>query len=140
MNFVADCSMTIAWLLKDEVTSATDKVLDLLGRGASAFVPALWRWEVSNVLLGAERKKRITKGQVNSHLSLLISLPIEQDEISFNQAWSATHQLAQKHKLTSYDAAYLELALRRGLPLASLDSDLRAAAKTEKLEILPEKI
>lgn len=140
MNFVADCSMTMAWLLKDEAALSTDLVLDLLGQGAIAFVPALWRWEVSNVLLLAERKKRITKGEVNSHFSLLSSLPIEYDEVAISQAWNATHILAQEHKLTSYDAAYLELALRRELPLASLDAELRAASKAEKVEVLPARI
>lgn len=139
MNFVADCSITMAWILRDEATPATDQVLDLLGRGASASVPALWRWEVSNVLLLAERRKRVTKGEANAHLSRLGALPIEHDEIAVNQAWNVTHLLAQKHKLTSYDAAYLELALRRNLPLASLDAALRAAAKAEKVELLPEK-
>lgn len=138
MNFVADCSIAMAWLLKDEATEETDEVLDLLGRGASAVVPALWRWEVSNVLLMAERRRRITKGEVNSHLSLLGSLPIVPDEMATNQAWNSTYLLAQKHGLTSYDAAYLEVALRRGLPLASLDSQLRQAAKAEKLDVLPE--
>jgi predicted nucleic acid-binding protein len=140
MSFVADCSMAMAWILKDETTPATDKVLDLLGHGDSAWVPALWRWEVSNVLLLAERRKRVTKAEVNSHLSLLGALPIEHDEVAVSQAWNATHALAQKHKLTSYDAAYLELAVRRGLPLASLDTELRAAAKAEKVELLPERV
>ncbi len=140
MNFVADCSMAMAWLLKDEATTATDEVLDSLGHGAKAIVPALWRWEVSNVLLMAERRKRATKSEVNSHLSLLGSLPIEHDEVATGRAWRETHALAQKHKLTSYDAAYLELAVRRGLPLASLDTALRDAARAEKVELLPEKL
>lgn len=139
MNFVADCSVTMAWLFKDEAGPATDKLLDSLGSGASAFVPALWRWEVSNVLLLAERKKRLDKSDAASHLSHLSALPIEVDEGAAAQAWSATYLLAQKHRLTSYDAAYLELAIRRGLPVASLDAALRAAAKVEKVAVLPDR-
>lgn len=140
MNFIADCSITMSWLLRDEATPATDKVLDSLGSGSTALVPALWRWEVSNVLLIAERKKRITRSEAASHLSLLSTLPIEIDESSSAQAWRGTHLLAQKHKLTSYDAAYLELAVRKGFALASLDEALRIAAKAEKIDLIPERI
>ena len=139
MNFVVDSSFALAWVLKDETTPETDKALDSLGQGAKAFVPALWRWEMANALLTVEKRKRATMTDINSHLSLLRSLPIEIDEAAPDQAWSITHSLAQKHKLTSYDAAYLELAIRRGLPLATLDSDLAAAAKAEKVELLPAK-
>ncbi|MGA2173668.1 MAG: type II toxin-antitoxin system VapC family toxin [Verrucomicrobiota bacterium] len=139
MNFVVDSSFALAWVLKDETTPETDKALDSLGQGAKAFVPALWRWEMANALLTVEKRKRATMTEVNGHLSLLRSLPIEMDETAPDQAWSITHSLAQKHKLTSYDAAYLELAIRRGLPLATLDSDLAAAAKAEKVELLPAK-
>jgi predicted nucleic acid-binding protein len=139
MNFVVDSSFALAWVLKDETTPETDKALDSLGQGAKAFVSALWRWEMANALLTVEKRKRATMTEVNGHLSLLRSLPIEMDETAPDQAWSITHSLAQKHKLTSYDAAYLELAIRRGLPLATLDSDLAAAAKAEKVELLPAK-
>lgn len=138
MSFVADCSVAMAWVLKDEATPATDQILDLLGIGATAYVPSLWRWEISNVLLCAERRKRVTKAEAHAHLAHLNALPIEFDETCQTQAWNTTHTLAQRHKLTSYDAAYLELAVRRGLPLASLDTALRAAAKSEKVAVLPE--
>ncbi len=137
MNFILDSSFALAWVLKDEATPATDRVLDSLGQGARAFVPALWRWEMGNALLNVERQKRATKAEVSRHLSLFEALPIEVDETALNQAWSATYLLAQKHRLTSYDAAYLELAMRRGLPLASLDGHLQTAAGLEKVELLP---
>ena len=135
MNFVVDASFALAWVLNDEATTETDKVLDSLGRGSKAFVPALWRWEIANALLSIERQKRAAKADVARHMMLLQSYPIEIDEAAANQAWSATHLLAQRHRLTSYDAAYLELALRLGLPLASLGTELQAAAKTEKVEV-----
>jgi predicted nucleic acid-binding protein len=139
MNFAVDSSFALAWVFKDETTPETDKVLDSLGQGAKALVPALWRWEIANALLTAEKRKRATMAELNGHLLLLRSLPIEVDETAHDQAWNVTHSLAQKHKLTSYDAAYLELAIRRGLPLATLDSDLVAAAKVENVHLLPAK-
>jgi predicted nucleic acid-binding protein len=135
MNFVVDASFALPWALRDEATAATDKFLDSLGRGAKAFAPALWRWEIANALLSIERQKRASLLEVSGHLSLLQSLPVEIDESAASHAWSGTHSLARKHRLTSYDAAYLELALRRGLPLASLDRDLIAAAKAEGVEV-----
>src|SRR5580658_6562197 len=110
MNFVVDASFAMAWVLKDEATVETDKILDSLGQGSKAFVPALWRWEIANALLNVERRKRATKAEVARHLTLLQSFPIEIDEAAVSAAWSATHLLAQQYGLTSYDAAYLELA------------------------------
>jgi predicted nucleic acid-binding protein len=133
MNFVLDSSFTLAWVLKDEATPETDRVLDSLGHGTKAFVPPLWRWEVGNALLNVERQKRATSAETSGHLLLLESLPVEVDEAALGQAWTATHLLARKHNLTSYDAAYLELALRRGLPLASFDKELLMAAKMERV-------
>jgi predicted nucleic acid-binding protein len=135
MNFVMDASLAMAWVMKDEATVETDRILDSLGRGAKALVPALWRWEIANGLLNVERRKRATRVEVGRHLRLLKSLPIEIDEAAVHEALAGTHVLAQKHKLTSYDASYLELARRRGLPLASLDNELQAAAKVEKVEV-----
>jgi predicted nucleic acid-binding protein len=86
-----------------------------------------------------EKRKRATITEINGHLLLLRSLPIELDETAHDQAWTVAYSLAQKHKLTSYDAAYLEMAIRRGLPLATLDSELKAAAKSENVILLPAK-
>ena len=139
MNFIVDSSFALAWVMKDEAGPETDQVLDSLGQGAKAFVPALWHWEIANGLLKVERQKRATRPEIRGHMLLLQSLPIGVDEAALNQAWGATHLLAQKHRLTSYDAAYLELAIRRGLPLATLDKELAAAARIEKVPLLPEK-
>jgi len=135
MNFVVDASFAMAWVLKDEATLETDRILNSLGQGAKAFVPVLWRWEVANALLNVERRKRATQVELGKHLTLLKSLPIEIDEAAVHEAWGATHSLAQQYKITSYDASYLELSIRRGLPLASLDVELQAAAKAEKVEV-----
>ncbi|MHC1764733.1 MAG: type II toxin-antitoxin system VapC family toxin [Verrucomicrobiia bacterium] len=137
MNFVLDSSLTAAFLLEDEATTETDEILDSFGRGAIAFVPALWGWEVANLLLMAERRKRIRSADVLRHLARLKMMPIEVDDEALDQTWSSTSLLARKHQLTAYDAAYLEVAIRRTLGLGSLDTDLRKAAKTEKVPLLP---
>ena len=136
MNVVVDSSFALAWVLEDEVTPQTDEVLDTLGQGTRAIVPALWYWEIANVLLGIERRKRASKAEISRHIRFLQKLCIDVDETALNQAWSATHLLAEKHRLTSYDATYLEIAIRRGLPLATLDRELQTAAKAEKVELL----
>src|SRR5262245_41540024 len=128
-KFVLDASLALSFVLKDESTPATDAILDGFGEGAVAYVPALWRWEVGNALLMAQGRKRITAADANRHLAHLRNLPIELDDGASEEAWSATLLLAQKHDLTLYDAAYLEAAIRNGVALASLDTELRAAAK-----------
>jgi predicted nucleic acid-binding protein len=139
LNFVLDSSLAMAFVLADEATAETDKILDTLGQGAKAFTPALWRWEVGNVLLMAERRKRITAAQSSRHLAALQALPVETDEDASREAWNAGLLLARKHHLSLYDASYLELAIRRGVPLGSLDAELRKAAKAEGVKLLPEK-
>jgi predicted nucleic acid-binding protein len=139
-SFVLDSSLALAFVLKDEATPESDKILDGLGQGAVARVPALWRWEVANALLMAERRNRITSAENHRHLAHFRALPIEVDAPAFEEAWSGTHVLARKHRLTVYDAAYLETAIRLGVALGSLDAGLRAAAKAEKVPLLPEKL
>lgn len=140
MNFVLDASLTLAFVLQDEATTETDKILDSLGQGAKALTPALWRWEVGNAFLMAERKKRITPAESHRHLTSLGLLPVELDDNAWGESWNQTPVLARRHGLSLYDAAYLELALRRGLALGSLDHQLRTAARAEGVKILPEKI
>lgn len=136
--FVLDSSLTLAFVLNDEATPQTDQILDTFTQGARAIVPALWRWEIGNALLMAERRQRITKVEARRHLALLQRLPVEIDEAAPEEAWNTTLYLAEKHQLTCYDAAYLNIALRRGAALATLDRPLRAAAIAEGVAILPE--
>ena len=102
-----------------------------------AHVPALWLWETANVLVQAERRGRISPAAIRTYLGLLEGLPISLDQPSTASAWHDTLALARSHRLTSYDAAYLELALRRGLPLATRDKALQAAARLEGVALLP---
>jgi predicted nucleic acid-binding protein len=125
--FVLDGSVTMAWFFKDETDAYAEAVEDALVR-AEAIVPALWPLEIVNTLVVGERRKRSTEAQAATWLSYLRALPIVVDDETAVQAWGDTLNLARAHQLSAYDAAYLELAIRRGLPLATLDENLGAAA------------
>jgi predicted nucleic acid-binding protein len=126
-EFVLDCSATVPWAFASEATPATDRLLDALAKGAKAWVPALWHLELGNVLLGAKRKGRIDQAGIEQFLAALNVYDIEVDDQTMTIAWAKTLSLAEAYELTVYDGAYLELALRKGLPLASLDRSLRKA-------------
>ena len=136
-EFVLDCSATIPWVSASEATPGTDALLDVLAAGGKAWVPALWHLELGNVLLHAQRKRRIDKAGIEKFLSALNVYDIEVDPETMTVAWSKTLGLADSFALSVYDAAYLELALRRGLPLASLDDSLRRAVQKAGGQRLP---
>jgi predicted nucleic acid-binding protein len=127
MPVVIDASVAIAWSLEDEGGEHADRVAALVEE-SGAVVPQLWGLEVANVLLMAERRNRITKAFVQAVLADLRDLPIDVDPETFGRAGSEILELARVHSLSVYDAAYLELALRRGLPLATQDKSLLMAA------------
>ena len=133
MSFVLDSSVALSWLLPDEAADRTDALADRLEH-ESAHVPSIWPLEVSNALLTAWRRKRLTDADLELCLSALSGLPIETDA---NAALDQILAIARKFGLTSYDAAYLERAHRRSLPLATLDEQLRKACKGMKLPVLP---
>jgi predicted nucleic acid-binding protein len=137
MSMVLDTSATLAWVYADETSSPILQVFERVLE-SGAWVPGLWRLEIANVLEIGVRRKRHNAGFKDATLSDLSLLPISLDPHTNDHAWGATVQLAARHGLTVYDAAYLELALRRDLPLASLDRELRAAAKVEKVVLLGE--
>ncbi|MHB8255383.1 MAG: type II toxin-antitoxin system VapC family toxin [Acidiferrobacter sp.] len=137
MAFVADASMTLAWYLRDEDAESANRVRErLLGEGIC--VPAHWVLEVCNALLVATRRGRITIQEMSELLPDLRLLPETVDHQTDAAAWSTTLDLAKAHGLTLYDAAYLELALRRELPLATLDKRLHGAAIAAGVAIVPE--
>jgi predicted nucleic acid-binding protein len=135
VSLVLDSSATLAWVYSEETTDAISDVLArLTDRGA--WVPAVWRLEVANVLEMNVRRGRHDAAFRDAALADLAVLPISIDPETDRQAWGATVRLAARHKLTTYDAAYLELAQRRGLPLATLDKELRNAATAEGVILL----
>ena len=139
-RFVLDCSVTMAWFFEDEATPAIDALLDQLNQGGQAVVAQHWLLEVGNTLLMSERRKRSTLADSVHFLSILGALAVDTDKETGANATSATLALARSHGLTLYDGAYLELAIRRKLPLATLDKELRAAAKEVGVKCLPEKL
>lgn len=120
--------MTMAWFLEDEATPFTDSVQESLAVDSEALVPSIWPLEVANVFLIAERRSRITKTKTARFIAILKSLPIEIDNEAPERALSDVLALAREQRLSSYDAAYLELAMREGIALATLDNDLKKAA------------
>lgn len=135
MSMVLDSSATLAWVYADEITEPIREVFNRVSENG-AWVPGLWRLEVANVLETGVRRRRHDAAFRDSTLSDLAQLAIIVDADTDRQAWGATLQLSERHGLTLYDAAYLELALRRGLPLASLDMELRRAARAEGVVVL----
>jgi predicted nucleic acid-binding protein len=135
-DLVLDVSLSCAWCFADEANAEAWAILERL-QTQRAHVPALWLWETANVLVQAERRGRISPAAIRTYLGLLEGLPISVDQPSTASAWHDTLALARSHRLTSYDAAYLELALRRSLPLASRDQALQAAARAEGVPLLP---
>jgi predicted nucleic acid-binding protein len=135
-DLVLDVSLSCAWCFADEASDGAWAILEQL-QTHQAHVPALWLSETANVLVQAERRGRISGAACRTFLGLLEDLPISVDQPSTASVWHDTLALARSHRLTSYDAAYLELALRRGLPLASRDKALQAAAGAEGVPLLP---
>jgi predicted nucleic acid-binding protein len=125
---VLDSSIAVAWCFPDEQDAYSQSVLDALADRA-AVVPYLWHLEVANILVVGERRKRSTQADTTTWLRFLSGLPITLDEETRDRAFGDITNLSRAHTLTAYDAAYLELALRRSLPLASLDDQLNAAAR-----------
>lgn len=124
MNFVVDASITAAWLLPDEKSEPTDQILARLSTG-TAYVPALWPFEIRNILIMAERRHRLTADMADQALRLVARFPLTIDqEIDHMRC----HEIARSKQLTYYDAAYLELAVRLELPIATLDKALSRAA------------
>jgi predicted nucleic acid-binding protein len=132
MRFVLDNSVVMRWLFGDgspQDRAYAERVLDLLlVEGNLAWVPGIWPLEVGNVLLRAEAKGLLTEARASEFLGALQAMSIQTDGQTSTQALTSTLQLACWHRLSSYDAAYLELALRQGLALATLDTDLQRAA------------
>jgi len=118
MAFVLDCSVTLSWLLPDERGAATDALVDELQR-TTAVAPASWPYEVANALLVAQRRARISDDDLNRVRRALTALPIKVEAVASQHVLYAVSDLGRRLDVTSYDAAYVELAARRRLPLAT---------------------
>jgi predicted nucleic acid-binding protein len=134
--FVVDASVALAWCFEDEASTLADGLLERLRQGDRIVVPAHWPTEMSNGLLVASRRKRIKADQPSHFWDELARLPIEVEAALSAAQAKIVLALSEKHVLTVYDAAYLELAHRRHLPLGTLDTDLRKAAQAEGVALL----
>lgn len=128
-RLVLDASVSAAWCFPDETTPLAEGLLDRLATGLEAVVPSIWPFEIANALLQAERRKRITQAQAAAELHQLMLLPITVEPVQTSRAFGMVLSLAREQNLTEYDAAYLELAIRESLPLATVDDGLRNAAR-----------
>jgi predicted nucleic acid-binding protein len=133
--FVVDASVALSWCFLDEATPTTKKLLETAATAQIA-VPAWWYLEITNALYFAERKGRIEPTKIAEFIALLESFSIDVDNDGPLRAFSHLLPLCRKHQLTSYDAAYLDVALRLDLPLATLDEPLRQAAKSHGVKLL----
>ena len=135
-RIVVDASVSLCWYFPAQKTPYTEAVLDCLGRGDQVLAPALWPLEMVNSLVVAARRRSITPAQLDAFLVDLRDLPVTIDLGGAGRACSSIARLARQYHLSSYDAAYLDLALIEGAPLATLDKNLRAAAKLAGVEVL----
>ncbi len=128
--------MAVARCFADGTARFTEKVLDLVSKAAQVFVPAVWPFELANALLSAERRKRITIAQVTNLLTNIGALPFTIDSLEVSRVIDQVLSLARQQQATVYDAAYLELAMRKGLPLATLDDAVKRAAGTAGVHLI----
>ncbi len=133
-SFVLDCSVTMAWCFRDKACPRTDAIMESLAF-YKAIAPIHWSLEVANVLATCERRGRATNEQITQFLDVLKSFPIHIDHSTAKITLDDILPLARRHRQTAYDAAYLELALRTGHPLASLDDSLNKAATALGVEL-----
>jgi len=136
MAFVLDSSVALAWVLPDESNPTLDQLCDSL-KDDVALVPPVWPLEIGNMLLVAVKRGRLNRGDIRRLITELRSLPLEIDHGSTDQSLAETFVLAQRHDITTYDASYVELARRRDVPLATLDSRLRKVCGSLSVSLLP---
>lgn len=135
MNWVLDCSLALAWALPDETSKRADRFLAELPNGSLLWVPALWWYEVSNALTMAQRRRRLTESEARRIVELYEALPLQTDaNLSPDAMWRFL-ALAKEHILSAYDTAYLELAQRKGIGLATLDKRLAGAARKAGIQV-----
>lgn len=135
MGMILDASLTLAWCFADETTPKSLELLEKLGT-EKAWVPSIWSLEIGNILLGAQKRNRISYSDIIQFIEMLKSLDIQIDLETTDKSFHEILSLAYSEKLTTYDAAYLELAMRTGFPLATKDHALIRAAQHLDLELL----
>jgi predicted nucleic acid-binding protein len=136
-RFVVDASVALCWYFPRQKTAYTEAIFDRLAAGDVALAPALWPLEMVNSLVVAARQKAISLAQFDAFIADLQDLPVSVDLGGVGRSYSSIVRLCRQHQLSSYDAAYLDLALVEGIAIATLDRNLRAAARASGVELLP---
>ena len=134
--FVLDVSACLPWCYEDEQTPFADQLLDWAASGSDLHVPSIWPLEIVNALVQGVRRKRLPADRAKDFLEQLKTLAFHIDAAPTLTDLPRIHEMATRHQLTSYDAAYLDLAIRTGLPLASLDDALLKAAAAEHVKLV----
>jgi predicted nucleic acid-binding protein len=135
-RFVLDASIVLTWCFPDENAAMAQHVAGMFKRGDTAVAPSFWPHEVLNALLVGEKRKRISRELVRSFLDDLATLPVVLEQFPAAIVFDRIQHLSREHGLTAYDAAYLDLALDSGLPLATLDEDLVRACKKARARLV----
>jgi predicted nucleic acid-binding protein len=135
-RFVLDASVVLAWCFPDENSAVAEHVATLFKQGDTGVVPSFWPHEVLNALLVGEKRNRISTELVRSFLADLAALPVVLEQFPATIVFDRIQRLSREHALTAYDAAYLDLALDSGLPLATLDEDLVRACKKVRARLV----
>lgn len=136
-GIVVDASTALAWCFPDEASDYADRVLVAL-EGRTILAPAVWGLEIANAMLAGERSRRLRQPEIARFAMLLDNLSLMHDTQPVSACVTNVLPLARQHNLSAYDAAYLELSIRRGAPMATLDARLRKAAQNAGVKIFPE--
>ncbi len=134
-RFVLDASVTLCWFFEDQATVYTDSVLDRIAGGGEALTSTIWPLEVANALAVAERRKLIKPAQSTAFVEALSQLPIQVERTGAQRAFKEVLEISRHHRLSAYDASYLDLAMREALPLATVDGSLRTAARAAGVKL-----
>ena len=135
-QFVIDASIALSWCFPDEENDVAQHVAEMLNRGDIANAPAFWPHEVLNALLAGEKRKRISRVLMRRFLDDLATLQISLEQFTARVVFDRIQDLSREHGLTAYDAAYLDLAVSRGLSLATLDADLIKATRKAGVKLI----
>jgi predicted nucleic acid-binding protein len=135
-SLVLDASVALCWLFDDQATAHTESVLDRLVGGDTVAAPAIWPFEIANVVTVAERLRIVNPAQAAAFFQTLGQLSIAVDRAEIERVFNAVSETARRYRLSAYDAAYLELALREALPLATVDAALRNAARAAEVGVV----
>lgn len=135
-RIVLDASVVLTWCFPDEEAHKAQEIAERIAEGAKVSVPPFWRHEILNALLVGERRKRLTRELTEAFLRDLARLPVDLDDRDAAIVFFNTQSLSRHYGLTAYDAAYLELAVGKSCPLATVDHDLRRAAVAQGVDVL----